>query len=61
MTSPATIVDFDIASLLDGPEHIEAFLREAFESNDPAEMASALGVAARTVSITAGSSLDPEL
>ena len=52
MTSPGAIVDFDIASLLDGPEHIEAFLREAFEGNDPAEMAAALGVAARAAGMT---------
>ena len=38
---------FDAAEYLDSPEAISAFLADAFASNDIAEIADALGIAAR--------------
>ena len=38
---------FDAAEYLDGPEAISAYLADAFASNDIAEIADALGIAAR--------------
>ncbi len=41
------IVPFDAARYLDSPEAIEAFLEDAFATNDIAEIMSALGAVAR--------------
>ena len=38
---------FDAAEYLDSPEAISAFLADTFASNDIAEIADALGIAAR--------------
>lgn len=44
---------FDPANYLDGPEAIAAYLEGAFADGDPAEIADALGVAARARGMTA--------
>ena len=44
---PLETFPFDAADYLDSPEMIEAFLEEAFESDDPAYIAHAFGVVAR--------------
>jgi probable addiction module antidote protein len=43
---------FDAAEALDTPEAIEAFLEDAFETEDPAFIAHALGVVARVKGIS---------
>ena len=44
---------FDVAEYLDSDEMIEGFLREAMASNDPSDIASALGDVARARGTTA--------
>jgi probable addiction module antidote protein len=43
---------FDAALVLDTPEAIEAYLADAFESEDPAMIAHAIGVVARAKGMT---------
>jgi probable addiction module antidote protein len=44
---PLNTSRFDAAEVLDTPEAIEAFLEDAFESDDPAFITHALGIVAR--------------
>ncbi len=44
---PITTIPFDAAAVLDTPDAIEAYLSDAFESEDPRFIAHALGVVAR--------------
>jgi len=39
---------FDVADFLDGPDYVQAYLAEAFASNDPKLVTTALGGVART-------------
>jgi probable addiction module antidote protein len=43
---------FDAAGYLETPESVEEYLRAAFESDDPAEIADALGVVCRARGMT---------
>ncbi|KEQ19221.1 addiction module antitoxin [Endozoicomonas numazuensis] len=43
----ANLLPYDPAEYLDSPEAIEAFLAEAFTTEDPSYIAKAIGVAAR--------------
>jgi len=43
---------FDASEYLDSPEAIEAYLADAFESGEPAEITDALGVVARALGMT---------
>ena len=43
---------FDVAEILDSEERVEAYLEEAFESADPALIASAIGDVMRSRKIT---------
>lgn len=44
---------FDAAELLTTTEHVAAFLEDAFDGGDPAEIADALGIVARAKGMTA--------
>ena len=48
----ATVTLFDAADYLDSPEMIAAYLTEAFESEDPALIAKAIGAVARAQGMT---------
>ncbi|MDR6661974.1 putative addiction module antidote protein [Tardiphaga robiniae] len=48
----ATVTPFDAADYLDSPEIIAAYLTEAFESEDPALIAKAIGAVARAQGMT---------
>ena len=48
----ATVTPFDAADYLDNPEMIAAYLTEAFESEDPALIAKAIGTVARAQGMT---------
>jgi len=48
----ATVTPFDAADYLDSPEMIAAYLTEAFESEDPALIAKAIGAVARAQGMT---------
>src|SRR5262245_22488950 len=47
MTGKITLTTFDAAEYLDTKEAIAAYLSESFASNDPAEIAEAIGTVAR--------------
>jgi probable addiction module antidote protein len=47
-----TVTPFDAADYLDSPEMIAAYLTEAFESEDPALIAKAIGTVARAQGMT---------
>jgi len=47
-----TTIPFDAATLLDTADAIEAYLEAAFETEDPAVIAQALGVVARARGMT---------
>lgn len=48
----ATVTPFNAADYLDSPEMIAAYLTEAFESEDPALIAKAIGAVARAQGMT---------
>jgi len=50
---PLKTTKFDAAEYLTTPESIAVFLEDAFNDNDPAAIAHALGVAARAKGMTA--------
>jgi probable addiction module antidote protein len=43
---------FDPAEYVEGPEGVQAYLADAFETGDPAEIADALGVVARAAGMS---------
>ena len=49
----AKVKPFDAAEYLDSPEMIAAYLTEAFESDDPAAIAMAIGAVARSQGMSA--------